>query len=97
MTSYVQRERSNVAGIASVVVHALLIGAWTLGTLPPSLLPADGLLNRLYYIPPPNKPPPSRGARETVRYVVLDQGTGIGPGRPTIDARKPFTPPQASA
>ena len=52
----------------------------------------DGLTNRLYYIPPPNKPPPSRESREVVHYVALDDGQGRGPGQPTIDAHKAFTP-----
>lgn len=95
-TSYARRERSNAAGIVSTAVHAIVFGVWVLATLPTSSLPADGLTNRLYYIPPPNKPPPSRESRESVRYITLDDGTGRGPGQPSIDAAKAFTPSQAA-
>src|SRR5215471_2396651 len=90
-TSYARRERANAAGLVSVAAHAVLIGAWVSATLPSSLLPSDGLTNRLYYIPPPDKPPPSRASRETVRYIALGDGRGLGPGPAAIDARKAFT------
>ncbi len=90
-TSYARRERAGFASIASVAAHVFVIAAWVVATLPSALLPSDGLTNRLYYIPPPDKPPPSRESRETVTYVALD-GPGRGPGQPTIDATKPFTP-----
>lgn len=72
-------------------MHAIVIGAWVVTTLPSASLPSDGLTNRLYYIPPPDKPPPSRASRETVHYIALDEGAGRGPGQPTVDATKPFT------
>jgi protein TonB len=90
-TSYARRERANVAGMVSLAAHAILIGVWVGVTLPTASLPSDGLSNRLYYIPPPDKPPPSRASRETVRYITLDDGPGRGPGPAAIDARKPFT------
>lgn len=89
-TSYARRRRAGFAGIASVAAHALVIVAWVLGTLPPTALSSEGIANRLYYIPPPDKPPPSRESHETVQYIALD-GPGRGPGKPTIDATKPFT------
>ena len=91
-TSYARRERANVASVVSVAAHAILVGVWIAATLPSATLPSDGLTNRLYYIPPPDKPPPSRASREKVRYVTLDDGRGRGPGPAAIDARKPFTP-----
>jgi TonB family protein len=96
-TSYARRERASVAGVVSIATHALLIGAWAAATLPIAALPSDALANRLYYIPPPNKPPPSRASREIVRYVTLDNGLGRGPGPASIDASKKFTEPQVSA
>ena len=79
-----------------MAVHAIIVVMWVVATLPPTMLPSDGLTNRLYYIPPPDKPPPSRESRETVQYVTLDNGPGRGPGQPTIDASKPFTAAQPS-
>jgi TonB family protein len=95
-TSYARRERRSVAGVVSVATHGLLIGAWIAATLPIASLSSDALANRLYYIPPPNKPPPSRQSRETVRYITLDDGLGRGPGPSSVDARKTFTEPQTS-
>src|SRR5215475_7791198 len=87
-TSYARRERANVAGAVSVATHAILVAAWVATTLPAASLPADGLSNRLYYIPPPDKPPPSEGSRETVRYIALADGPGQGPGPAVIDPQK---------
>jgi hypothetical protein len=95
-TSYARRERSNAAGIVSTAVHAIVLGVWVFATMPTASLPSDGLTNRLYYIPPPNKPPPSRESRESVRYITLDEGPGLGPGPATIDAARAFNPPQTS-
>jgi len=92
MTSYARRERGAVAGITSVAAHALVIGAWVVATLPQASLPFDSLPNHLYYIPPPNKPPPTLGPRESVRYVAVGVGDGLGPGPAAIDAKKPITP-----
>jgi TonB family protein len=89
-TSYGRRGRASVAGAVSVATHALLIGAWIVVTLPAASLPPDGLTNRLYYIPPPDKPPPSEGSRETVRYIALTDGPDQGPGPAAVDPRKSF-------
>jgi TonB family protein len=90
-TSYARRERANVAGLVSVAAHAVLIGAWVAATRPSSSLPSDGLTNRLYYIPPPDKPPPSRASREMVRYIALGDGRGLGSGPAAMDAQRAFT------
>ena len=90
-TSYARRERANAAGAVSVATHAILIGAWVAATLPAASLPADGLTNRLYYIPPPDKPPPGEASRETVRYIALADGPGQGPGPAVIDPQKPIS------
>jgi TonB family protein len=93
-TSYARRKRASFAGAVSVATHAILIGAWVAATLPAASLPADGLTNRLYYIPPPDKPPPSEGSRETVRYIALTNGPEQGPGPAVIDPmRKPADAP----
>jgi TonB family protein len=94
MTSYARPDRPHNAGILSVVVHAALITAWVGTTLPSASLPSDSFANRIYYIPPPDRPPPARGNGETVRYLTLSpgEGTGIGPGLSELDARRPITP-----
>jgi hypothetical protein len=96
-TSYARRERTSAAGVVSLAAHTLLIAAWVAGTLPVATLPSDALTNHLYYMPPPNKPPPARESRETVRYITLDDRSGRGPGPATIDPRKAFTEPVTSA
>jgi TonB family protein len=69
----------------------MLIAIWVAATLPAASLPTDGLTNRLYYIPPPDKPPPSEGSRETVRYIALTNGPAQGPGPAAIDPRRPIS------
>jgi len=93
MTSYARRERGAVASITSVAAHALVIGVWIVATLPQASLPFDSLPNHLYYIPPPDKPPPTLGSRESVRYVAFGVGDGLGPGPAAIDPKKPIAPP----
>src|ERR1700755_1001987 len=94
MTSYARPNRTHSAGALSVAAHAVLITAWVFATLPSASLPPDSFANRIYYIPPPDKPPLVRGTGETVRYLTLTpgEGTGSGPGMAAIDARRAITP-----
>jgi TonB family protein len=94
MTSYARADRSPNAGLLSVVVHAALITAWVGGTMPSDSMPANSFANRVYYIPPPDRPPVARGTGETVRYLTLaaGEGTDTGPGLSAIDARRALTP-----
>jgi TonB family protein len=94
MTSYARPDRTHNAGVLSVVAHAALITAWVFATLPAASMPADSFANRIYYIPPPDKPPLVHGSGETVRYLTLTpgEGTGSGPGMSAIDARRAITP-----
>lgn len=94
MTSYARPDRSHNAGVLSVVVHAALIAAWVGATMPSASMPSDSFANRIYYIPPPDRPPPAHGTGETVRYLTLTpgEGTGTGPGSSDLDARRPITP-----
>jgi hypothetical protein len=94
--SYARRTRVAPAGAVSVAAHALLIGAWIVGTQPGPGLDRDSLANRIFYIPPPDRPPLVRGARETIHYITLAPGAGAGPGKAAIDARLPITPPEQS-
>ena len=93
MTSYARPARRGNAGALSVVAHAALIGAWVFATLPHESLPADSFTNRIYYIPPPDKPRLVLGQRETIRYLTLTPGISEGPGRATVDARLPIDAP----
>lgn len=80
-----------LASAASVVTHAVVIGAWVIATLPASSLPPDSLTNRVYFIPPIEKPMVPRATREVVHYLSLTPGPGFGPGLSDIDARRPGT------
>lgn len=95
-TSYARRASTSNAGIVSVVTHAVLIAAWVGGTMPSSSLPSDSFANRVYYIPPPNKPIATPATHEVVHYLSLTPGLGLGPGPTDIDARRPSTSPIAS-
>jgi protein TonB len=80
----------------SVVVHAVVIGAWVIGTLPAANVAPDSIANRVYYIPPPDRVPTQGGSQPAVRYIELapaGPGTGAGP-RMMGDARP--TPPDTS-
>jgi TonB family protein len=94
MTSYARPDRSHNASMLSVVVHVALITASVGATLPSASMPSDSFANRIYYIPPPDRPPPAQGNGETVRYLTLSPGagTGVGPGPSELDVRRPITP-----
>jgi hypothetical protein len=96
MTSYARPTPSRNAGVVSFVVHAIVIGAWVAGTLPPASLSKENLANRVYYIPPVDKPSVPRGIRETVRYLTLADGLGAGPGPASADVRLPIGPVERS-
>jgi outer membrane biosynthesis protein TonB len=91
-TSYTRPVSASNAGLVSVVTHAVVIAAWVCLTLPVSSLPADSFANRVYYIPPPNKPVVPRETHEVVRYLTLTPGAGFGPGPTDIDARRSSSP-----
>jgi protein TonB len=82
---------------SSIVAHTLLIAASVIGTLPVASLAADSIANRIFYIPPPNKPPAVAGSVEVIHYVNVAQGIGVGPGPEVVDASKPIGPPLRSA
>lgn len=89
MTSYARPARSVNAGVLSFVAHAALIAAWVSSTLPPDTMPGDSFTNRIYYIPPPDKPAIARGQREVIRYFTFAPGDAMGPGRAIMDERVP--------
>ena len=100
---------SNVApvGAMSAVLHAVLIAGWVYATQPAENVPEDSLANRVFYIPPPDRAPGPRVAREVVHYVESNQpgiGAGeegakrtIGDERPAVvaDVNAGKTPPAA--
>src|SRR4051812_25122080 len=94
--SYGRRTPVVPASIVSLASHALLVGAWIVGTQPASGLDRGSLANRIVYIPPPDRAPLVRGARERVHYITLMPGAGIGPGEAHVDARLPITPVEQS-
>jgi outer membrane biosynthesis protein TonB len=57
---------------------------------------SDSLANRIFYIPPPDRPPSAPGGGAAVHYITLGQGFGSGPGPTAIDARRPITIPEQS-
>jgi protein TonB len=66
----------------SVITHATVITGWVVGTLPEPGMPASGIANKVFYIPPPDRVPAAAGSREQVHYIKLDVngfGTGEGP------------------
>ncbi len=95
-TSYMRPSPVGSAGFISTVAHALIIGAWVVGTQPPSHMPADGLANRVYYIPPPDRPLLSAGSREAIHYIALGEGLGVGPGPVSFDETRPIALPEKS-
>ncbi len=78
------------AAAASAVAHVVTIAAWIVATLPVASLASDSIANRIFYIPPPDKPPAVAGSIETLRYVNLAEGLGLGPGPTSVDAREPI-------
>lgn len=83
-----------VSGVFSLVAHVAIVTAWVLGTLPGPELPSNGIANRIFFIPPPDRVPTQGGTRERVRYVKLDApglGGGEGP-RLAGNARPPEMP-----
>ena len=86
--------KASIGGSAalSTVVHFAVIAAWVAGTLPVASLAADSIANRVFYIPPPDKPPRVAGGQETIHFINV-AGLGVGPGPSTFDAAKPIGVP----
>jgi hypothetical protein len=88
-TSYMRPPPLGGATVSSAVAHLVLIGAWVVGTRPPDSMSRESLANRVYYIPPVNKPHVELGTHEVVRYITLTNGLGGGPGPSAIDEHRP--------
>jgi outer membrane biosynthesis protein TonB len=77
--SYAKQKSVAPVGVVSAAAHALLIAGWVFATMPSADVPADSMMSRVVYVPPPDRAPGPRVVREVVHYVetALD-GPGIG-------------------
>jgi len=89
MLSYARPRPVRNAAVLSLVAHTLIVGSWVEATRPPNSMPDESIANRLYYLPPPDRPMVARGSRETVHYFTLAPGPEIGPGPTVATAQKP--------
>jgi len=96
MLSYARPRPVRSAASLSMAVHTLLIASWVASTRPPTTMPDDGLANRLYYLPPPDRPMIARGSRESVQYITLTPGPGAGPGPTSASGRSSIVAPEVS-
>lgn len=84
------------AAAASTLVHLAVVAAWVAATRPAASMAADSIANRIFYIPPPDKPARVAGSIETIHYVNLADGLGAGPGPAALDTKAPIAPPERS-
>lgn len=96
MLSYVRRPPIVSASALSIAVHGALIVAAVVGTRPPASMATNSLANRIFYIPPPNRPLTAIGGHASVHYITLAEGLGAGPGPAAMDARRPISIPEQS-
>jgi len=89
MLSYARPRPVRNAVALSLVAHTLIVGSWVEATRPLDSMPEEGIANRLYYLPPPDREMVARGSRETVHYFTLAPGPEIGPGPTVVTAQKP--------
>ncbi len=87
---------SHTAGAAlSAATHAVLITAWVIATLPAPDVPKDSIANRVFYIPPPDRVRGEEGTRESVTYIALAPGPGVGNGARKIGDEPPLVREQS--
>ena len=86
------------SAIVSLGVHAVLVAAAVFGTRPAAEMPSEGLANRVFYIPPPDRAPPKGPVGEAIHYVALaPSGFGLTVAAPGLDVAKPTTPETSAA
>lgn len=76
----------------STVIHAAVIAAWIVTTLPPEGLQTKAFENHAIpvYRPPPDRVPTQPGSHESVRYIKFaPPGDGIGDGAHSFGDSKP--------
>jgi outer membrane biosynthesis protein TonB len=86
--SYVRPQRLASAAALSVVAHLATISMSVHATRPPDSMSDESLANRVYYLPPPDKPPRPFGSRESVRFIALASGAGAGNGPVGLDGKQ---------
>lgn len=100
MNSYARRSSRAPHAVISSAVHAAVIAAWVIGTLPSVTMAPDSIANRVHYIPPPDKVPGGPGVREVVRYVSLavgqGQGEDVGQGPRMMGNARPAPPDEST-
>jgi hypothetical protein len=96
MVSYSRRSPVASAGVVSAAVHGIAIAMSIIATRPSSSMAKDSLANRIFYIPPPDRPPTAPPGHAGVHYITLAQGLGAGPGPSAMDARRPMSIPERS-
>jgi len=78
-----QQSTSMPVAALSGIVHAIIIAAWVVATLPPfSATDDDSLSNKTYpqYVPPPDKVPGGPAAAHEVVHFVSLTGAAVGEG-----------------
>ena len=105
--SYTRPARLGFPAGASAVAHALIVAFWVVSTLPDPSMARDSVANRIFYIPPPDKPPRVAGGLPSIHYINVAAGLGLGPGPIEFDTAKPIgltehslsagTPPDTAA
>jgi len=90
--SYLVRATLAGAAVISVVLHAALISAWVLGTMPEADVQSGSIANHVFYIPPPDRAPTQGGSRKALHFVKDAQpGEGTGEGPRTVGNDAPTT------
>jgi len=90
MLSYARPRPVRNAGALSLLAHVLVVAAWVDATRPPDSMPDEGLANRLYYLPPPDRQTVARGSHESVHYFTLAPGPEVGPGPTVTNLQQPI-------
>ena len=89
MLSYARPRPVRNAGALSLLVHVLIVAACVEATRPPDSMPDEGIANRLYYLPPPDRQMVARGSHESVHYLTLAPGPDVGPGPTVANPQRP--------
>jgi outer membrane biosynthesis protein TonB len=91
--SYSKATPISSSAFLSFVAHVVVIAAAVTATQRSPELPGEGLANRAYYLPPPNRDPGQGGHQETIKYIELAPiGLGAGFGTAAIRPEKKADP-----
>ena len=80
--SYARPRGAATSAVLSVAFHVTLVCGAVIATLPAPGLDENSLANRVFYIPPPKRPPAMAATHETLRFIELSTpgpGEGAGP------------------